>query len=95
MHPKVSLPFKIELEKMLQAKVIKPIEYLEWLSYMVPVNKPSSDIVTKILHMLKIFTPSNIAEGKHSFSIHLHCIILQSYKNHEQKRHNVHCINYH
>jgi hypothetical protein len=49
--------------------------------------------VTKILHMLN-FTSSTIAEGN-SFSIHLHFIILQSYKKIMSKRkYNVHCINH-
>ena len=44
MHPKVALLVKAELEKMLDAKVICPIDYLEWISNMVLVTKPSSDI---------------------------------------------------
>ena len=44
MHPKVALLVKAELERMLAAKVIRPIDYLEWISIMVPITKPSDDI---------------------------------------------------
>ena len=44
MHPKVALLVKAELEKMLEAKFICPIDYSEWISKMVLVTKPSSDI---------------------------------------------------
>ena len=44
MHPKVALLVKAELERMLAAKVIRPIDYSEWISNMVPVTKPSGDI---------------------------------------------------
>ena len=44
MHPKVALLVKVELEKMLEEKVIHPIDYSKWISNMVPVTKPSSDI---------------------------------------------------
>ena len=44
MHPKIALLVKAELETMLDAKVIYPIDYLEWISNMVPVTKPSGDI---------------------------------------------------
>jgi len=44
MHPKVALPVKAELERMLVAKVTQPINYLEWISNMVPVTKPFGDI---------------------------------------------------
>ena len=44
MHPKVALLVKVELEKMLDAKVIHLIDYSEWISNMVPVTKPFSDI---------------------------------------------------
>ncbi len=44
MHPKVALLVKVELEKMLEAKVIRPIDYSKWISNIVPVTKPSSDI---------------------------------------------------
>ena len=44
MHPKVALLVKEELEKMLDARVICLIDYFEWISNMVPVTKPSSDI---------------------------------------------------
>lgn len=44
MHPKVALLVKAELEKLLEAKIIRPIDYSEWISNMVPVTKPSGDI---------------------------------------------------
>ena len=44
MHPKVDLLLKVELDKMLEAKVIFPINYFEWIYNMVLVTKPSSDI---------------------------------------------------
>lgn len=44
MHPKVALLVKEKLERMLDAKVIHPIDYSEWISNMVPVTKPSGDI---------------------------------------------------
>ena len=44
MHPKVALLVKVELEKMLDAKVIHPIDYLEWIFNMVPVTKPTGDM---------------------------------------------------
>lgn len=44
MHLKVALLVKAELEKLLEAKIIFPIDYSEWISNMVPITKPSSDI---------------------------------------------------
>ena len=44
MHPKVALLVKAELEKMLEAKVIFPINYSKWISNMVPVTKSFGDI---------------------------------------------------
>ena len=44
MHPKMALLVKVELEKLLEAKIIWPIDYSEWISNMVPVTKPSGDI---------------------------------------------------
>lgn len=43
-HPKVVLLVKAELERMLATKVIRPIDYSEWISNMVPITKPSGDI---------------------------------------------------
>ena len=40
MHPKVALLVNVELEKILDAKVIRPIDYSEWIFNMVPVTKP-------------------------------------------------------
>ena len=44
MHPKVALLVKAKLERLLAAKVIQPINYSEWISNMVPISKPFSDI---------------------------------------------------
>ena len=44
MHLKVDLLVKVELEKFLEAKIIRPIDYSKWISYMVPVTKPFGDI---------------------------------------------------
>ena len=44
MHPKVALLVKVELKKMLNAKVICLIDYSEWISNMVPVTKPYGGI---------------------------------------------------
>lgn len=38
MHPKVALLVKVELDKTITAKFIKPINYLEWISKMVPIT---------------------------------------------------------
>lgn len=39
MHPKVALLVKEELQKMLEAKFIRPIDYPEWVSNIVPIGK--------------------------------------------------------
>ena len=39
MHPKVALLVKVELQKMLEAKFICLIDYLEWVSNIVPIGK--------------------------------------------------------
>ena len=39
MHPKVALLVKAELQKMLEAKFIHPIDYPEWVSNIVPIGK--------------------------------------------------------
>ena len=44
MHPKVALLVKAKIERMLEAKVIHLIDYLDWISNMILVTKPSSDI---------------------------------------------------
>ena len=44
MHPKVAILVKVELQKMLEAKFIHPIEYPEWVSNIVPVGKASGGI---------------------------------------------------
>ena len=44
MHPKVALLVKAELQKMLEEKIICPIDYPEWVSNIVPVGKASGGI---------------------------------------------------
>ena len=44
MHLKVALLAKDKLEKVLEVKVIYPVDYSEWISNMIKVTKPSSDI---------------------------------------------------
>lgn len=39
MHPRIALLVKVELEKLLEAKFIRPIDYLEWISNKVLVSK--------------------------------------------------------
>lgn len=40
-HPQVALLFKAELKKWLDANFIRPIDYVEWISNLVPVRKNS------------------------------------------------------
>ena len=44
MHLQVALLVKKELEKLLEAGFIRPIDYSEWISNIVPVAKPNGDI---------------------------------------------------
>jgi len=44
MNPKIALMVKEELQKLLQAKFIEPIDYSDWISNMVPVKKPNGKI---------------------------------------------------
>ena len=44
MYPKVSLLVKVELEKLLGENIIHSIDYLEWISNILPITKPSNDI---------------------------------------------------
>lgn len=44
MHLHIALLVKVELQKMLDAKFIKPIEYAEWASNIVPIGKPVGGI---------------------------------------------------
>lgn len=39
MHPQIALLVKVELQKMLDFIFIKPIDYPEWVSNVVPVGK--------------------------------------------------------
>lgn len=44
MHPQVALLVKVELEKLLDVGFIRPIDYPEWISNLVPVSKPDCSI---------------------------------------------------
>lgn len=44
MHPKVALLVKVELQKMLEAKFIHPIDYPKWVSNIVHIGKTSGGI---------------------------------------------------
>ncbi|GLJ21626.1 hypothetical protein SUGI_0402520 [Cryptomeria japonica] len=44
MHPQVALLVKAELEKLLDVRFIRPIDYPEWISNLVPVSKPDRSI---------------------------------------------------
>ncbi|GLJ55837.1 hypothetical protein SUGI_1198920 [Cryptomeria japonica] len=44
MHPQVALLVKAELEKLLDVGFIRPIDYPEWISNLVPVSKPDRNI---------------------------------------------------
>lgn len=39
MHPHVALRVKVELEKLLKVRFIRAIDYVEWISDIVPVSK--------------------------------------------------------
>ena len=39
MHPQVALLVKDELKKLLDVSFIKPIDYVEWISNIVPITK--------------------------------------------------------
>ena len=44
MNPTIALMVKEELQKLLDAKFIQPIDYLEWISNMVPIKKSNGKI---------------------------------------------------
>lgn len=44
MHPKIALLVKVELKKLLDVGFIRPINYLEWISNLVSVSKPTGGI---------------------------------------------------
>lgn len=45
MHLQISLLIKVELHKMLDVGVIKPVDYPEWVSNIVPIDKPTGGII--------------------------------------------------
>jgi hypothetical protein len=44
MHPHITLLVKVELKKLLDVGFIRPIDYVEWISNIVPVSKPNGSI---------------------------------------------------
>lgn len=44
MHPQIALLVKAELKKLLDVSFIRPIDYVEWISNLVLVNKPNREI---------------------------------------------------
>lgn len=44
MHPQITLLVKVELKKLLDVGFIHPIDYVEWISNLVPVTKPNGQI---------------------------------------------------
>jgi hypothetical protein len=44
MHPQIALLVKLELQKILKAGFIRPIDYPKWVSNIVPISKPNEDI---------------------------------------------------
>lgn len=44
MHPSIPLLVKIELQKLLDVGFIRPIDYAEWISNLVPMTKPTGGI---------------------------------------------------
>lgn len=46
MHPQIALLVKVELQKLLDVGLIRPIDYAEWISNLVPVTKAIGGIRT-------------------------------------------------
>ena len=44
MHPRIALLVKDELEKLLSANFIRAIEYMKWISNIVPISKHDKSI---------------------------------------------------
>ncbi|GLJ53607.1 hypothetical protein SUGI_1143580 [Cryptomeria japonica] len=44
MHPQIAVLVKTELKKLLDVGFIRPIDYVEWISNIVPVGKPKGGI---------------------------------------------------
>ncbi|GLJ13936.1 hypothetical protein SUGI_0222700 [Cryptomeria japonica] len=44
MNPHVALMVKAELKKLLDVEFIRPIDYAEWISNIVPISKPDGSI---------------------------------------------------
>lgn len=44
MHPQIALLIKVELQKFLDVKFIRPIDYPKWVSNLVPMLKPTGAI---------------------------------------------------
>lgn len=44
MHPQIALLFKVELQKLLDVGFIRPMDYAEWISNLVPVSKLDGNV---------------------------------------------------
>lgn len=44
MHPQIALLVKVELQKLLNVGFIRPIDYVEWISNLLPLTKPTRGI---------------------------------------------------
>ena len=44
MNPTIAIMVKKELQKLLAAKFIQPIDYSKWISNMIPIKKPNGKI---------------------------------------------------
>lgn len=44
MHPHVALLVKVELQKLLDVGFIRPVDYAEWISNLVPVSKSDGSV---------------------------------------------------
>ena len=64
MHPKVALLVKVELQKMLEAKLIHPFDYPKWVSNIVPIGKASGGI-----YVCLYFWDLNLACPKDDFPL--------------------------
>lgn len=44
MHPHITLLVMVEIQKLLDVDFMRPIDYAEWISNLVPVTKPTGGI---------------------------------------------------
>lgn len=53
MHPQITMLVKVELKKLLDVVFIRPIDYTEWISNLVPITKPIGGIKIYIDHIFE------------------------------------------